>query len=172
MDDEHENIPGSQVEFGELHESGEPMLRERACRAKDESLDVESTHEEGYEEYGKGEEVYEGKEEHEWEEPGWEHAFEDSYEREEGYIRTIFRCFLSPCYCNIRYCIRCITQRRTVYCLILSAVILMAYGYVVLINDVIAHSYEAREARGLSGRRGAGIHGSPHVIEQTQRFYS
>jgi hypothetical protein len=108
MDDEHENIPGSQVEFGELHESGEPILRERACRAKDESLDVESTHEEGYEEYGKGEEVYEGKEEHEWEEPGWEHAFEDSYEREEGYIRTMIGCFLSPCYCNIRYCIRCI----------------------------------------------------------------
>jgi hypothetical protein len=84
----------------------------------------------------------------------------------------LFKCFFFPCYCNSKYCFRCFSNMKTMQSIVLLAILVMVYGYVVLINDVIAHSYEAREARGLPGRAGHGIHGTPHVIEQTQRFYS
>lgn len=91
---------------------------------------------------------------------------------EDGCCLSLVKCLLCPCYCNVRHCSRCLARHRTVYCLIALASLVMAYGYIVLINDFILHSYQAREARGLPVPGAYGIHGPPHVIEKTQWFYA
>jgi hypothetical protein len=87
-------------------------------------------------------------------------------------LAFLWECILFPWYCNLKRCMRRLPRLRKMYCMVVLAGFGLAYGYIVLINDLLAHSYEVREARGLYGVGDRGIHGTPHVIEQTQRFYS
>lgn len=108
---------------------------------------------------------------------GYDFPEESEYHRgyATGCISTFFKCFIFPWYCGIRECIYCLSRNgtlRLMYCLIVLAGLILAHGYIVLINDLIAHSYASREARGLYTMGDKEMHGTPHVIEQTQRFYS
>ncbi len=56
------------------------------------------------------------------------------------------------------------TSLRMCQCALFLANIFMIYGYIVLVNDVIAHSYDAVGA-------GPDYHGTPFIVDKTQRFY-
>lgn len=78
-------------------------------------------------------------------------------------IRWVFRvCCPSWVLRDVRWT----SMHQLLYCIILISILSLAYGYIILINDVIAHSYEVREARGIGAH-----HGSPFIIKETQNFY-
>ncbi len=89
---------------------------------------------------------------------------EEDYEHEETeksdcfvwLICTLWKCITLQWLCPTT---GAYTWLRLMCCVVVVAGFVLAYGYIVMINDLIAHSYETP------------THGTPHVVHETQVFY-